>query len=210
MYVVPFIMGVPGSEFRKLGIEITDSKYVVLNMRIMTRMGKVAADELGENETFTKCLHSKGELDIERRFILQFPEDNTIWSYGSGYGGNVLLGKKCLSLRIASYLGLNEGWMAEHMLIVGIQSPDGEITYICGAFPSACGKTNLAMLIPPGEHARLQSVDGRRRHFVAPHRTGWPALGRESRGGFLRGGSRNQPQVESQRDGYNQSRHYIH
>lgn len=149
MYVVPFIMGVPKSPFRKIGIELTDSIYVVLNMRIMTRMGKVALDDLGNNETFTKCLHSKGELDINRRFILHFPEDNTIWSFGSGYGGNVMLGKKCLSLRIASWLGKKEGWMAEHMLIVGIQSPDGEINYIAAAFPSACGKTNLAMLIPP-------------------------------------------------------------
>ena len=149
MYVLPFIMGVPGSPFRKLGIQITDSKYVMLSMRIMTRMGRVAIDELGENEGFTKCLHGKGELDVERRFILHFPEDNTIWSYGSGYGGNALLGKKCLSLRIAGYLAMQEGWMAEHMVIVGIENPKGEIHYIAAAFPSQCGKTNLAMLMPP-------------------------------------------------------------
>ena len=149
MYVVPFLMGMPGSPFSKVGIELTDSIYVVLNMRIMTRMGQVALDELGNSDDFTRCLHSKHELDIERRYICHFPEDNTIWSVGSGYGGNVLLGKKCLALRIASWLGRKEGWMAEHMLIVGIESPDGEVHYIAGAFPSACGKTNLAMMIPP-------------------------------------------------------------
>lgn len=149
MYVVPFIMGVPGSQFSKIGVELTDSTYVVLNMRLMTRMGHVALDELGDSEDFTKCLHSKHELDIERRYICHFPEDNTIWSVGSGYGGNVLLGKKCLALRIASWLGRQEGWMAEHMFILGVQNPEGEIHYIAGAFPSACGKTNLAMLVPP-------------------------------------------------------------
>jgi phosphoenolpyruvate carboxykinase (GTP) len=149
LYVIPFLMGPAGSPFSKVGIQVTDSVYVVLNMRMMTRMGKIALDHLGASDDFTRCLHSKADLDIERRFICHYPQDNTIWSVGSGYGGNALLAKKCLALRIASKLGQKEGWLAEHMLIVGVENPDGEITYICGAFPSACGKTNLAMLVPP-------------------------------------------------------------
>ncbi|MFH1777307.1 MAG: phosphoenolpyruvate carboxykinase (GTP) [Candidatus Omnitrophota bacterium] len=149
MYVIPFSMGPVGSPFGKIGVELTDSIYVVLNMRIMTRIGRPVLDKLNEGTDFTKCLHSKADLDINRRLILHFPEDNTIWSVGSGYGGNVLLGKKCLSLRIASHMAKKEKWMAEHMLIMGIEEPNGHIEYIAGAFPSACGKTNLAMLVPP-------------------------------------------------------------
>jgi len=149
MYVIPFSMGPVGSPFSKIGVELTDSRYVVLNMLIMTRVGKAVLEELDKGVVFTKCLHSKAGLDVNKRLILHFPEDNTIWSVGSGYGGNVLLGKKCLSLRIASYLGKKEKWLAEHMLIMGIEEPNGHIEYLAAAFPSACGKTNLAMLVPP-------------------------------------------------------------
>lgn len=149
MYVIPYLMGPAGSPFSKVGIELTDSIYVVLNMRIMTRMGRVAMEHLGDGEDFNRGLHSTADKNIDRRFICHFPQDNTIWSVGSGYGGNVLLGKKCLALRIAGYMGRQEGWLAEHMLILGVEDPKGNITYIAGAFPSACGKTNLAMLMPP-------------------------------------------------------------
>ena len=148
MYVIPYSMGAVGSKFSKIGIELTDSIYVVLNMAIMTRVGKKVIDALGDGD-FIKGLHSYAELSEEKRYICHFPEENLIMSINSNYGGNVLLGKKCFALRIASFLGKNEGWMAEHMLILGITNPKGEKKYIAAAFPSACGKTNLAMLIPP-------------------------------------------------------------
>ncbi len=149
MYVIPYSMGVVGSDFAKYGIELTDSIYVVLNMLIMTRVGTNVLEALGDSPDYIKGLHAKADIDEENRYIVHFPQDNTIMSVNSGYGGNVLLGKKCFALRIASYLGRKEGWMAEHMLILGVEYPNGEIKYISAAFPSACGKTNLAMLIPP-------------------------------------------------------------
>jgi len=152
LYVIPYCMGPIDSPLSRCGVEITDSPYVVANMRMMTRMGSDALARIEREGTFIKGMHSIGELDPERRFIMHFPEDLMIQSFGSGYGGNALLGKKCHALRIASYQARTEGWLAEHMLIVGIENPQGETHYIAAAFPSACGKTNLAMLIPPAEY----------------------------------------------------------
>jgi len=152
MYVVPFVMGPIGSPLAKVGVQLTDSPYVVVSMGIVTRMGEVAWKQLCESDEFTRCLHSIGDVNPDRRFVCHFPHDNTIWSFGSGYGGNALLGKKCLALRIASYLGRQQEWMAEHMLLMGVEDPKGEKTFVAGAFPSSCGKTNFAMLIPPKKY----------------------------------------------------------
>ena len=201
MYVIPYSMSIVGSPFAKYGIELTDSIYVVLNMLIMTRVGNDVLDALGDDTGFIKGLHAKADLDEENRYICHFPEDNTIWSINSGYGGNVLLGKKCFALRIASYLGRKEGWMAEHMLILGIETPEGELKYISAAFPSACGKTNLAMLIPP----EIYKKKGYKVWCVGDD-IAWLRVGEDGRlwagERLLRSCSRNKQQVQSQRTCY--------
>ncbi len=180
MYVVPFLMGPPGSPYSKVGVEITDSRYVVLNMAIMTRVGQPALDHLGDASDFTRCLHSLGDLSPDRRFIVHFPEDNAVWSIGSGYGGNALLGKKCLALRLASYQANREGWLAEHMLIVGCQFQ---------GWAGAVHRGRVSVGLRQDEHgdartarldARVEDVDGRRRHRVDSSRRGRPAVGCES------------------------------
>lgn len=148
MYVIPFLMGNPKSKYAKCCIEVTDSLYVALSMRIMSRVGKEATEKIGNSSDFFRGIHSIGDVNPDRRFIMHFPQENKVMSYGSGYGGNALLGKKCYALRIASYLGHKEGWLAEHMIVIGVEAPDGKVTYFLGAFPSACGKTNLALLQP--------------------------------------------------------------
>ena len=176
MYVIPYSMGIVGSPFAKYGIELTDSIYVVLNMLIMTRVGFDVLNAIGDSPDYIKGLHARAQLDEENRYIVHFPEENTIWSVNSGYGGNVLLGKKCFALRIASYLGRHENWMAEHMLILGVEYPNGETKYVCAAFPSACGKTNLAMLIPP----EFYSKKGYKVHCVGDD-IAWLRVGEDGR-----------------------------
>ena len=210
MYVVPYILGPANSPYSRVGVEITDSPYVVASMRIMSRMGKAALDRIGNSNDFVPGLHSLGDLNPERRFIMHFPEEKLIWSVGSGYGGNALLGKKCFALRIASWMAREQGWMAEHMLILGLEDPSGKVTYMAAAFPSACGKTNLAMMVSALENAGLSRLDRWRRYRLDAHRGRRHAARHQSRSGILRRRARHQHENQSQRDGRAPAQHHLH
>ncbi len=211
MYVVPYVMGPLGSPLRQgrrraHRLHLRGAQHAHHDPH-----GRGGAGAAGRRRTTsTACLHSTGDVNPERRYICHFPQDNTIWSFGSGYGGNVLLGKKCLALRIASYLGREEGWMAEHMLILGVTNPQGEKTYVAAAFPSACGKTNFAMMIPPERVQGLEDRDRRRRHRLDAGRPGRPAVRHQPRGRLLRRGARHQQQDQPQRDGDDRQGHHLH
>ena len=212
MYVIPFSMGPVGSPFSKIGVELTDSIYVVLNMRIMTHVGATVLKQLGTGGEFTKCLHSKADLDIKRRLILHFPEDNTIWSVGSGYGGNVLLGKKCLALRIASYLGKREGWLAEHMLIMGVENPEGPRRVHRRRLPQRLRQDQPGHADPArrAEGQGLPHLDRRRRHRLDADRHRRPALGDQPRDGLLRRCPGHQLEDQPQHDEDHQPQHDLH
>ena len=213
MYVVPFVMGPTGSPLAKVGVQLTDSVYVAVSMGLMTRMGEVAWKQLGTSDEFTRCLHSLGDVNPDRRYIAHFPLDNTIWSFGSGYGGNALLGKKCLALRLASFLGQQQGWMAEHMLLLGATGPTGEKTYVAAAFPSASGKTNFAMMIPPPEVPRrgVEDHDGWRRHRLDVGGRGErQAAGDQPRGRLLRRAAGHEREDQPQRRRQHAARHDLH
>ena len=210
MFVVPFLMGPPGSRFAKVGVEITDSRYVVLNMRIMTRMGRVALDHLRAGDEFTRCLHSLGDLSPDRRFIVHFPEENAVWSIGSGYGGNALLGKKCLALRLASWLAREEGWLAEHMLILGLRRPDGAAALHHRRVSVGLRQDQPRDARAAGVDAGLGGMDRRRRHRVAAARRRRAAVGGEPRGRLLRGRPRHQPPHQRHRVRDDSPRHDLH
>ena len=210
MYVVPYILGPVDSPQSKIGVEVTDSPYVVASMRIMSRMGKVANDRLGDSNDFVAGLHSLGDLDPTRRFILHFPQEKLIWSVGSGYGGNALLGKKCFALRIASTMARDQGWMAEHMLILGLEAPGGKVTYMAAAFPSACGKTNLAMMVSRPRKSGLPRLDRRRRHRLDKNRLRWLSPRHQSGSRLFRRRSRHRQTHQSQRDGCVAQKHHLH